>query len=345
MKNYHIPDIENLYNVVMRKKTEHPVLFEFIIDDVILRRHSHVHKNAKPGGLEYFMMIVDAYKNLGYDYAPLYPWATDLFSFKRIEHIVKESYSLNEGALITDWASFEKYVWSNPDDCDYSIFEKIKPYLPDGMKLLGCSNGGILENAMEICGFENLCMMGILEPDLTKEIFEHIGKRLYGYYKIVSAFDSVGILMVNDDWGFKTQTMFPPQMMRDYLFPWTKKIVEAIHENGKLAILHSCGNLNLIMDEIISDLRIDARHSFEDGIIPIEEAYDIWHDRIALMGGIDVDFLTLKTPVEIKERAFRLLEKTANSGGYALGSGNSITSYTPEENFLALISAAIDFES
>jgi uroporphyrinogen decarboxylase len=137
--------------------------------------------------------------------------------------------------------------------------------------------------------------------------------------------------------------MFPPEMMNTYVFPYTKKIVRAVHERGKPVILHSCGNLKTIMDVIIDDLRIDGKHSFEDGIYPVEDAYAWWHDRIAIIGGIDVDYLSSRSPDEIYRRSLDLLESTTATGGFALGSGNSIPAYVPVENYLAMLGAAADF--
>jgi len=157
--------------------------------------------------------------------------------------------------------------------------------------------------------------------------------------------ESVGACVVKDDWGFKTQTMFPPEMMEEYVFPYTKKIVEVIRSNGKPAILHSCGNLKNIMDVIIDDLKLDGKHSFEDGICPVEDAWDCWSDRIAIMGGIAMDFLAHRKPEEIYNRSLRLLEKTSETGGFALGSGNSIPDFIPRENYLAMLRAAVDFKA
>jgi uroporphyrinogen decarboxylase len=187
-------------------------------------------------------------------------------------------------------------------------------------------------------------MMYLLDPDLTHLIFEHIGERLLKFSSIVSSMDAVGACVVNDDWGFKTQTMFPPEMMEEYVFPYTRRIVEVIHANGKPVIQHSCGNLKAIMDLIIDDLKMDAKHSFEDGIYPVEDAWDWWHERIAIVGGIDVDFLARSSPEAIYDRSIGLLEKTFDSGGYALGSGNSIPSFIPPENYFAMLRAARDFE-
>ena len=135
------------------------------------------------------------------------------------------------------------------------------------------------------------------------------------------------------------------EMMESYVFPYIRKIVEVIHACGKPAILHSCGNVKDIMDVIIDDLKLDGKHSFEDGIYPVEDAWDWWSGRIAIMGGIDMDFLARKTPEEIYQRSLRLLEKTSGKGAYALGSGNSIPDFIPFINYLAMIRAAVDFRA
>ena len=339
------PDIENLYKVLRREKAERPVLFEFILNLETCRLVAPRYGEPEPGSLDHFRMVIDAFKNLGYDYSPVYTWESGLLSFEKGDQESLASRSQNQGALITDRESFDRYPWPDAQAGNYEIYNQLEVHLPDGMKLLGFSNGGVLENATDIVGFENLCMMYLLDPELTREIFRNIGERLMEFYTIVASMDPVGACVVNDDWGFKTQTMFPPDMMEEFVFPYTRKIVEVIHSNGKPAILHSCGNLENIMDVIIDDLKLDGKHSFEDGICPVEDAYDRWNDRIAIMGGIDMDFLARKTPEQVYQRAIQLLEKTCDTGGYALGSGNSIPLFVPVENYLAMLKAAADFGS
>ncbi len=92
-------------------------------------------------------------------------------------------------------------------------------------------------------------------------------------------------------------------------------------------------------------MKLDGKHSFEDGIYPVEEAFDWWHERIAIMGGIDMDFLARKTPGKVYQRAIKLLEQTSHKGGFALGSGNSIPEFIPMENYMAMLRAASDFNS
>lgn len=91
-------------------------------------------------------------------------------------------------------------------------------------------------------------------------------------------------------------------------------------------------------------MKFDGRHSYEDKIVPVEKAYAELRGKIAVIGGIDVDFLSRATPGEVYDRSRRLLEMTAATGGFALGSGNSIPDFIPDENYLAMLRAALDME-
>ena len=90
-------------------------------------------------------------------------------------------------------------------------------------------------------------------------------------------------------------------------------------------------------------MKYDARHSYEDNIMPVEEAYEKYNGRIAILGGIDLNFLCTQTPENIYRRSRGMLERSAERGGYALGSGNSIPAYVPYENYIAMIRAAWEF--
>ena len=59
-------------------------------------------------------------------------------------------------------------------------------------------------------------------------------------------------------------------------------------------------------------------------------------DCEALLGGIDVDFLCRASEAEIRQRVRETLDE-CHSGGYCLGSGNSVANYIPVENYLAMM--------
>jgi uroporphyrinogen decarboxylase len=131
--------------------------------------------------------------------------------------------------------------------------------------------------------------------------------------------------------------MISPENLRRYVFPWQKRCVEIAHKHGKPFILHSCGNLRKIMDDLIDYVGINAWHSFQDNIMPVTEAKEKYGDRVAILGGIDVDKLSRLLVNELKDYTREVLEKCMPGGGYALGSGNSITNYMKIENYKAML--------
>jgi uroporphyrinogen decarboxylase len=90
------------------------------------------------------------------------------------------------------------------------------------------------------------------------------------------------------------------------------------------------------MDDIIDYVGVDAKHSFEDTITPIEEAYRLWGDRVAILGGFDMDKLCRAGVDEVRAYT-RELVTNLGKGNYALGSGNTIADYVPVENYLAML--------
>jgi len=324
--------------VLQCRVPDRPTLFEFFLNERLYRALAGSAWTEDTALAPRSRMLIAAFKAAGYDYATV-PGSE--FHFPRGERERAATVSLNEGAVISDRKSFDAYAWPDPGMCDYSSLDAVAPDLPRGMKLIVHGADGVLENVIGLTGYDNLCFMLADDPVLVSDLFEAVGTRMLKHYRIAAAHDTVGACISNDDWGFKTQTLLSVADMRKYVFPWHERIVEAIHAAGKPAILHSCGEPREIMEDIITRMRYDGKHSFEDTIMPVEEAYRRWGGRIALLGGIDVDFL-VRSPVEaVRARSLAMLALTAEKGGYALGTGNSVPEYVPDEKYFAMIRAAV----
>jgi uroporphyrinogen decarboxylase len=335
------PDIENLYKVFRSETPSRPTLFELFMNLPLYERLAGrtLPKTGVPAH-ENLKLVVEAYAAAGYDYASTHG---SNFGFTSGRHERKNTISLNDGFVITDEASYNAYTWLEPEDCDYSRLETIRPFLPDGMKLMLMGPGGVLENVISLTGYDNLCLMMYDNPDLVQAIFDNVGKRLLRYYEIALEFDTVGLLMSNDDWGFKTQTFLAPPDMRKYVFPWHKKYVELAHKHGIPAALHSCGYFADVMEDTINYIGFDGKHSYEDAILPVEDSYERWQGRIAILGGIDVNWIINHSEAEITARCRAMLERAESRGGYALGTGNSVPEFIPQDHFIALLKAALEY--
>ncbi len=326
------PDFDHLLKVLDRGKPDRPTLFEFFLNGPLYAKLSG--REPREGDLlDRNRIVLQGFHAAGYDYATMHAG----FGFPVGEWQREQSISLNEKALITDRETYNSFPWPNPDEADYAVLDVLATELPDGMKFIVPGPGGVLENLIRLVGFDNLCYLLMDDKRLVMDIVDAIGGRLVRHYELVGRYDSVGAMISNDDWGFKTQPMLSPEQMRALIFPWHKRIADTIHDAGRPAILHSCGNLESVMDDIIDDMGYDGKHSYEDAICPVEDAYERWSHRIAVLGGIDLDFICRGTPAETAARARAMLERSAGRGSYALGTGNSVPEYVPDENYLAMV--------
>jgi len=238
--------------------------------------------------------------------------------------------------IIHSLADFEAYPWPTPAAVDFSVSEVAQRELPEGMGLIGFS-GGVLEWSSNLLGLESMMLLLYDDPDLTRAVVDRVGGIIYDVFRVFCQMDQVFALWLGDDMGFKTATLLRPEHLRKYILPWHKRYAELAHHTGRLFLLHSCGHVESIMPDLIEDVRIDAKHSFEDVIIPVEDFKKRWGTRVAVLGGVDVDLLSRGTVDDVRRRTDQILTACAPNGGYACGSGNSITNYVPAENYLAML--------
>jgi uroporphyrinogen decarboxylase len=220
----------------------------------------------------------------------------------------------------------------------YRGLEWYERNLPDDMCVIG--SGGFAhfaEYVTWLMGYETLCYALYDNRDLVRAIAD----RLMGIYvpmlDRILEFDRVKIIWGSDDMGFKTGPLISPQDLREFVLPGHKKMAEMAHAAGRPYLLHSCGDLETIMEDLIEDVKIDAKHSFEDTIEDVRDLKRQYGDRIALLGGIDVDFLCRADEETIRARVRDTLDICLPGGGYCLGSGNSVANYIPLENYLAMV--------
>ncbi len=248
------------------------------------------------------------------------------------------------GGAIDTVEDCERYPWPKQDDVDFGPVEAAAEVLPDGMRLIGFS-GGIVEFATNLIGLERFMYAIYDDPDLISVVIDRVGRTIYGVFEAYCQMDAVCALWLGDDLGSKNGLLVSPDLLQAHVFPWYARFVELAHSNQRPFLFHSCGKIDSIMPALIQEIGIDAKHSFEDAIEPVEHFIDRWSSKVGVLGGVDVNILTMGDQQAITARVRQILERTAQRGGYACGSGNSIPNYVPPENFLTMIRAVSDFNA
>ena len=238
---------------------------------------------------------------------------------------------------VANWEQFEKYPWPNaaaPDaTADLEWWEK---NLPEDMCIIS-HTGHFCEYLSWLPGYETLCIALYDDPKLVQAIADKILEFHKVEVKRLLQFSRVKAIWGSDDMGFKGGLLFAPADMRKYVLHGHKVLAEMSHEAGRPYLLHSCGKLKDIIPDLIDDVKLDAKHSFEDTIEDVRDVKKTYGRSMALLGGIDVDFLCRSTEAAIRARVRDTLDKCLPGGGYCLGTGNSVTNYIPVDNYLAMV--------
>ena len=344
------PDWESLVRCILRQGTPARVhVIELFLDlevqDAVCQRFNLL-EGLDPADPAYgWRRQVRIQRFLGYDYVrcgmegmdmPLHRVIAD--DTADLARAAGRQYIDEHRGPIASWDEFEAYPWPVPEAATTQALEWYQANLPPDMCIVG--SGGFAhfaEYLSWLMGYETLCFALRDQRDLVRAISE----RLISIYRVVVTrllqFDRVKIIWGSDDMGFRSGTLISPKDLREFVLPGHALMAQLAHRAGRPYLLHSCGNLDAIMPDLIDDVQIDARHSFEDTIETVVEAKARYGDRIALLGGIDVDFLCRANEDAVRRRVRDTLARCQPGGGYCLGTGNSVANYVPLDNYLAML--------
>lgn len=246
--------------------------------------------------------------------------------------------------LIGSMDELNAYPWQEKR-ADYvrqykECFEALRDALPPGMKAVGGVGCGIFETMQDFVPFQELAFLQVDEPEVYEALWKHIGDLELSLWQWVleNYADLFAVCRFGDDLGFRSSTLLQPAEIRTHIIPQYKRIIELVHSYEKPFLLHSCGKIYDVMDDLIA-AGIDAKHSNEDAIDRFDVWVDRYGDRIGNFGGVEMNILTLNTPDEVKAYVRDLLARIGDRPGIAIGSGNQISSYTEPANFIAMTEA------
>ena len=335
-----IPNFKHIENAARNIEPDRLPLYEHNISDGIMekvlnRSFRHLISGSWQDVSEYFRNYCDFFLQTGYDtvtfeacIGPAMPGSGSLGQHK-------------EGVIQT-MEDFEKYPWDDVPDLYFKMyglfFDALRENMPVGMKAIGGVGNGVFECVQDIVGYADLCYISVDDPDLFSRLFERVGSvslKIWDRF-LRNYSDIYCVCRFGDDLGFKNTTLISADMIRTHIIPQYKKIIGLVHSYGKPFLLHSCGSIFDVMDDLIA-AGIDAKHSNEDQIAPFPEWVTRYGDRIGNFGGIDTDAVCRLSKTEMRTYIHDVIRKCKGHGGFAFGSGNSIPDYVPVEGFLNMV--------
>lgn len=342
MKQIYKPDLNSFLSTLKREKTNRIPIAELgihpIIKEKFLGRKITTIKDE-----------IDFWSNSGYDYVKIQP-KVNFNQYKEefqkkydVENqSVNRNWSSEEAGLILNDADYENYSFPKIEEISYSNFEEAVKYLPDNFGIVG-QYGDIFTMTWELMGFENFSLALFENYDLVKRINNSLGELILNLFQNMVSIPEVAALWYSDDIAFANGLIVAPETLDDLFFSWLKKIGELAKEYDKPFIYHSDGLLFDVMDKII-DCGVTVLHPIEPKAMDILEVKEKYGNYLALIGNIDVDLLSRSSKEEVIKAVKHNIETIGLTGGYCVGSGNSIPEYVNFENYLAMIEATKSYD-
>ena len=146
------------------------------------------------------------------------------------------------------------------------------------------------------------------------------------------------VVLMCADYCFNVGPFLSPPMFAEFVTPYLKQVVDAVHEMGAFAVKHTDGNIMPILDQIAAT-GVDAIHSIDPQAgMDIREVRRLYGDRLCLFGNVECAALHSGTPDQIRESALYCLEYGGvDHGGYFFTSSNCIFKGVPIESYETML--------
>ncbi len=195
--------------------------------------------------------------------------------------------------------------------------------------VLGWVEGPLAEYA-DLRGLEHALIDLMDNPELYLQAVEPIVETAIAFAlaQINAGADMIGI-------GDAAASLVGATLYREYVLPYEKRLINAIHAAGATAKLHICGNISAIIHDMAqtgADI-IDV-----DWMVPLDHARRQVGPDITLCGNIDPTSVILQgTPESIRQAAANCIQLASHP--FILMPGCEVPPDTPLKNLLALCPA------
>lgn len=210
-----------------------------------------------------------------------------------------------------DLEDLEFFQW--PDPAEYIDVEECKRRValaPDDKVCLGMMWSAHFQDTCAAFGMENALMNMIANP----EIYEAVDEKIMEFYlKANEIFyeatkGRLNAVLIGNDMGSQRGLMLSPDMVRRFIIPGCKKLVEQAHSYGLKVIYHSCGSIVDIIPDLI-EAGVDIIHPIQAlaaGMEP-QGLKDKFGDKVSFCGGVDTqDLLVNGTPEDVQKKVKEL---------------------------------------
>ena len=193
----------------------------------------------------------------------------------------------------------------------------------------------LYERAWTLRGMANLLVDLHDHPQFVRELLAAIADYEIAQVREALRYD-IDAVYFGDDWGQQRGLQMGAPLWRQFILPPLRRMFAAVREAGKCVILHSCGDVDELFDELIEG-GLHCFNPFQPEVMDVYSLLPRYRGRLAFHGGLSTQrVLPFGTPDDVRRETRRLLE-LGQAGGYILAPAHDVEGDVPLENMLAMI--------
>jgi len=259
----------------------------------------------------------------------------------------RQSEGLSAPGALADCDSVRQVEELEWPDCSYLDFSEWLSALRSAGDVYRASGFWcqFFHDVANLFGMENYFVKMLTHPDVVHaatrrvvDFYLEANRRLYAL-----AGEMIDGFFFGNDFGTQRGLLVGPSLLREFVFPYCRELVEQAHRHGYQVILHSCGAVRPIIPDIIA-MGVDVIHPLQARAAGMD-AESLARDfggAISFMGGIDTQHLLVHgSPEEVRSEVHRV-RRLLGPHYVVSPSHEAVLPNVPPGNILAMARAAAE---
>ena len=222
-----------------------------------------------------------------------------------------------------DWLKHKDRIKYNPSRISQSSVDACRRAHEQG-KFVVYSGHACFHPTWQKVGMENMFIWMKEDPEFVMDMFDAHVQLINDMYdelkKLGAEFDGAWF---SDDLGYRNAPLISPEMYREIVFPFHKRLCDHVAKDGLKSMLHSDGNVEPLIPHFL-DAGITCLHPLEAKAgLDVRQLKPKYGDKLVLFGNIDVRKLA-KTKEDIEEEISSKIPIAKEGGGYIYHSDHSV---------------------
>lgn len=205
---------------------------------------------------------------------------------------------------------------------------------------------GCWQELCELAGTQQAIFWAMDEPELVHRFLAKMSTHKVNY--VHAQMRGAKYDLIEHGGGAASSTVISPAMFDEFVVPYDRPIIDALHEEGFPVVYHTCGGMMAILDRI-PNTHCNASETLSPpgvgGDIRPQDRSEVKRklgSKVALVGGVDQGALLQRgTPDQIRAEMRGLFETFGADGGYICSASDHFFDVSVE-NLEAMATAARD---